>query len=124
LSSRAAGVEFALKAVARGPMFGEQFEARFFDRRDRIAELFFRSADLREHEDDSPLGALFGELARQRQRWPQIVAGGSGWQEDDLAVLGEFLGDGVDEAAGVGNDEVDLLLAFMKLLETLERARV
>ena len=96
---RAAGVEVGLEAVAQRPLLGEQLEARLGDRLDRPGDLRLGAADLRQHDDDAPLGAALGELARQRQGRAQIVARSAGRQEHHVALLGQLLGQVVGEAA-------------------------
>ena len=58
---------------------------------DRLLHWRFGAADLRQHHDQPPLGAVLGEFARERQRRTQVVAGGAGRQEHHVAVLGDFM---------------------------------
>ena len=124
LAAGAAGVEIGLEAVAQRPLLRQQLEPGLGDRLGGAGELRLRAADLRQHDDDAPFGAAPGELPGQHQRRPQVVERGAGRQEDDVAFLGELLGQVVGEAARVGDDEVDVHDRLAQLLEALERARV
>ncbi len=67
---------------------------------------------------------MLGELARERQRRAQIVAGGARRQEHHVAVLGDLMGEVVGEAARVGHDDPRALLVLAQLLQALEGAGV
>src|SRR6185437_16262367 len=87
-------------------------------------ELSRRAANLRQDDDDAPLGAAPRELARERKGRPQVVARYAGRQKDDVAMLGDLGRQIVGKAARVGDDEIGDAVLAAQLLQALERARV